>query len=227
MVKVDAIDNRPAERPGGPFRYNETGCISVGCEGSYRFGCCNNRISGSGQRAEHLADALREKAEYEFVRRILKLTFQYRDALYGLRHPAMWNYEMPDPPKEEADRINESQRNFYGMSKAGENRWQKVAEIREALYPELLEVEALWGRQLHDLFKVLFDLQHELLICIRHYLELINPDTPRADREAIEEIRKKGRDIRCDSLNGNDEFRKDFSGGMQGIEKLPKRYQSH
>ena len=46
---------------------------------------------------------LRGKSEYELSRRILVSVFKYRDALKGVRHPAMWPNEMPYPPKDKAD----------------------------------------------------------------------------------------------------------------------------
>ena len=39
-------------------------------------------------------------SEYELSRRILVTLYKYRDAIDGVRHPAIWENEMPSPPEE-------------------------------------------------------------------------------------------------------------------------------
>jgi len=131
---------------------------------------------------------LKGQSEYELSRRILVSLFKYRDAINGVRHPTMWSYEMPNPPEEDIKTMSSEQIRFYGTSKAYQIRWDKVQEERTSLYADLLEAEAIWGTALNDHFKVVFDLQHELFTRIRHYLELLNPDTHEATKEAIRKI---------------------------------------
>ena len=69
---------------------------------------------------------LKGQSEYELSRRILVSVFKYRDAINGVRHPAMWAYEMPSPPEEEATKMSREQIRFYGTSKAYQARWDKV-----------------------------------------------------------------------------------------------------
>ena len=114
---------------------------------------------------------LKGQSEYELSRRILVILFKYRDSLNSVRHPAMWAYEMPSPPEDEAQKMNDEQVSFYGTSKAYQARWDKVQEQRTKLYADLLESEAIWGKELKNLFQGIFDLEHELFNAIRNYLE--------------------------------------------------------
>lgn len=171
---------------------------------------------------------LKGQSEYELSRRILVSVFKYRDAINGVRHPAMWAYEMPSPPEEEAKTMSREQIRFYGTSKAYQARWDKVQAERTTLYADLLEAEAIWGTELQQLFKGVFDLEHELFTRIRHYVELINPDTDEASKEAIRNIDKKARDIMYDNLSEEpDEYKQDLIRAIEEIEKYLKPKLSH
>ena len=171
---------------------------------------------------------LKGQSEYDLSRRILVSLFKYRDTINGVRHPAMWTYEMPTPPDEDAKGMSRDQISFYSTSKAYQARLDKVQNVRTNLYADLLEAEALWGDELKELFKVVFDLEHELFTSIRHYIELINPDTNEASKEAIRNIDKKRRDIMYDDLSDEgDEYKNDFKVGVENIEKYLKPKLTH
>lgn len=166
---------------------------------------------------------LKGQSEYELSRRLLVTVFKYRDAIAGVRHPAMWAYEMPSPPEEKSKNMSHKQISFYGTSKAYQARWEKVQAERTSLYADLLESEAIWGDELKKLFKTLFNLEHELFTSVRHYVELINPDTEEASKEAIRNIDKNRRDIMYDDLSEEgDDYRKDFQRSVEEIEKYLK-----
>lgn len=166
---------------------------------------------------------LEGQTEYELSRRILVSLFKYRDAISGVRHPAMWVHEMPAPTEDEAQGMKPEQISFYGTSKAYQNRWEKVQTERNSLSADLLEAEAIWGNDLKDLFKEVFDLEHELFITVRHYLVLIDPDKSEGTKEAIEKIDKKRRDIMYDDLSDEqDDYKKDLVSAIEKIEKYLK-----
>jgi len=140
----------------------------------------------------------------------------------------MWGYEMPNPPQEEAKTMSREELRFYGTSKAYQTRWDKVQEQRTALYADLLEAEAIWGNELELLFKEVFDLQHELFTRIRHYIELIDPDTEESSKEAIRNIDKKHRDIMYDDLSDEpDEYKSDLLSAILNIETYLKPKLGH
>ena len=171
---------------------------------------------------------LKGQSEYELSRRILVTLFKYRDAIDGVRHPVMWGHEMPSPPEDEVRSMSREQIRFYGTSKAYQARWNKVQDERTALYADLLEAEAIWGTDLNILFKVIFDLQHELFTRIRHYLELINPDTHESSKEVIRKFDEKNRDIMNDLLGEEpDEYKADIINAIKSIEVYLKPKLSH
>ena len=101
---------------------------------------------------------LKGQSEYDLSRRILVSLFKYRDTINGVRYPVMWAYEMPTPLDEDAKGMSRDQISFYSTSKAYQARLDKVQNVRTNLYADLLEAEALWGDELKELFKVVFDL---------------------------------------------------------------------
>ncbi len=130
---------------------------------------------------------------------------------------------MPSPPEDEAKNMSQDEIRFYGTSKAYQARWDKVHAERTTLYADLLEAEALWGIDLKELFKKIFDLEHELFTRIRHYIELINPSANEASKEAIRKIDEKGRDIIYDNMSDEpDEYKDDFITAIERIEQYLK-----
>ena len=124
--------------------------------------------------------------------------------------------------------MSREQIRFYGTSKAYQARWDKVQTERTSLYADLLEAEAIWGAELKELFKEVFNLEHKLFTRIRHSVELINPDTDEASKDAIRNIDKKARDIMYDNLRDEpDEYKKDLIAAIEKIEKYLKPKLSH
>ena len=165
---------------------------------------------------------LKGSAEYELARRLLKCTYKLRDALKGVRHPAMWAAEMPSPPAEDAKSMKWDERHYYGLSRAYEMRWQKVADIRTELQAEALEAETLWGQDVHQQFKQLYDLQVELLMAVRNYLSVSDPSELPETKKALQEIRRKQRNILYDHLTDEDEFTRDINSAISSIETYLK-----
>jgi len=166
---------------------------------------------------------LKGQVDHELARRLLVTLFKYRDALSGVRHPALFAYEMPTPPQNEGRHYSQEEIRYYGTSKAYQTRWDKVQAERTKLYADLLEAEALWGEELKKLFSKLYGLEHELFITVRQYLDLMNPETPTATKDAVEKIRRNKRDILYDDLSEEpDEFKKDIKNAMEQIESYLK-----
>jgi hypothetical protein len=166
---------------------------------------------------------LKGQFEYELSRRILVTLFKYRDAIAGVRHPAMWGYEMPKPPAEEMENMSDADIHYYGTSKAYQARWDRVQTERTSLYADLLQSEALWGVALKDLFKALFSLEHELMVTIQGYLSMTNPAVSEIEKEALRNISAKRRDIMYDDQSEKgDSFKQEFQGALEEIEKYLK-----
>lgn len=119
---------------------------------------------------------LKGSAEYELARRILKRTYNLREAIAGVRHPLISSEEQPLPPPEEAQQMSLVKRGYYGVSNAYQTRWQKAVQCKDDLQADLLEAEALWGDEIKNGFSELFSLQQELFFTLRVYLRAMDPD---------------------------------------------------
>ncbi|BFM13654.1 hypothetical protein R50072_38070 [Simiduia litorea] len=171
---------------------------------------------------------LKGQSEYDLSRRILIGLYRYRDAINRVRNPVMWPYEMPYPTDEEAKGMDQRQIRFYGTSKAYQARWEKVQDEKTILNTDLLEAEAIWGNRLDELFKKVFTLESELFTKIRRQMEIANPDTDGARREAVSKLDNNSRDIMYDlSTEDPDEFKRDLLAAIATIETYLKPKLSH
>ncbi len=168
---------------------------------------------------------LKGGVEYELTRRLLKLTYRLRDAIKNVRNPVMFGGEMPNPSPEEAKDMSREQINFYGMSKAYQNRWDKVTQVSSELQAELLEAEALWGAVVHKQFETLFKLRHELWVAVHFQIMASNPNDSSETRKAMSAISQKQREVLYDiSGETEDEYSKNVTDAISSIETYLKSY---
>jgi len=164
---------------------------------------------------------LKGQSDYDLSRRLLITLFKYRDAIHGVRSPAIWNYEMPNPPVDEVRNMSDSQISYYQTSRVYKTRWEKVQNERINLYPDLLESEAVWGIELKSYFIELFKLENELLTNLQTFLELKNPDRPH-DKDTFLYHMKGIGPIIHDSLNDDDNFNKNLKAEIEKVENFLK-----
>lgn len=168
----------------------------------------------------------RGNAEYDLALKILTSVFRYRDALEGVRNPAMSNYEMPHPDEEQANKMSHDEIRFFGLAGAYQARWQAVQEQKTTLYAALLEAEVLWGQELKETFERLYKLEHELHNCIRRYLIQSDPNAMQGRKEAAYKFSQKSRDVMYsgfgDSEEDGDVFYADIVAVIQDIEAFLK-----
>jgi len=148
---------------------------------------------------------LRGQSEYALAKRVLTLLQKYRDALRAARHPWM-EYTLPDD--DESQDLNREQRQYRGLQKAYEERWDRIAAARAELYPELLEARVLWGDTIDEALRPLFGLELDLLFAIRDHLKVSNPDVSPFEKEYLETAEsRESRGARLyDKLSDIDEF---------------------
>jgi hypothetical protein len=162
---------------------------------------------------------LKGHTEYDLSRRLLITLYKYRDAIESVRNPVMWGHETPEPSESESSKMDYSAKRHYGISKAYQARWEKVHIERSKLYADLLEAEVLWSTALEELFKVLFQLEHELFLYIQNFLKASNPTDQ--DYRAYANINAVKRNIMYGTQE-NDNFKTEFKTGIVQIEKFLK-----
>ena len=167
---------------------------------------------------------LKGQADHELARRILVSLYRYRDAINGVRHPAMMAGEFPEPSESQRAHKTDAQIRFSALSNAYGNRWQRVQTQRVALHADLLESEALWGAELKTKeFSPIFSLEWELQVCVRNYLIQCDPDEREERKTAIAKLSRDKRDVLYDSLEpGGDEFSKALADAMGAVETYLK-----
>ncbi len=162
---------------------------------------------------------LKGKANYELARRLLTTFYKYRDAIEAVRHPAMWNNEMPYPEPDKAKGMSDAHIRHFGVAGAYQARWEKVKEQRVNLYPDLIEAEAIWGSELKSLFSSVISIEGELLHEIEDYLEVLNPDTDQETKDAIFQIRNGKRKVRYATLSARkDDYKEELQAALKPIE---------
>jgi len=142
---------------------------------------------------------LKGTAEYDLSKRLITGLFEYRDAIKFVRNPLLLNHEREPPSDELAKTMNKDEIDFFGYSKAYQNRWDRVENAKKQFYADRLEGEALWGKDFVELFKLIPKLEHELFFALQTDIILRNPNVSRAEKNARREFCK--RDIMYDKSN--------------------------
>jgi hypothetical protein len=153
---------------------------------------------------------------HDLARRLLVGVYQERNALRSVRNPVMFPSEMPMPPPEQAAQLNDRQIRFFGRREAYLARWKRVTEAGEALEVDMLEAEALWGKEFSEVYERLNGLIAELMVAVRHDLTLHNPDVEQDQKDAILRLREGRRDVIYDISEG-DEATDPFSDDLNHI----------
>lgn len=160
----------------------------------------------------------RWEIDHDLAKRLLVSLFKYRDAIQGVRNPAIFSNEQPVPPEEQSVHMTNEQIRFYGISKAYENRWAKVSNLRSDLYADATEAEAYWGRDYKTAFKKLTDLEVELAQNIRQYLTVIDPDANQDLRDSYQRMLRSNREVMYAMYDDGDEYWRDFEAALYNVE---------
>lgn len=131
---------------------------------------------------------------------------------------------MPEPPEEDPDYKDNSKRNFYGKSQAYQARWEKVQNASA----DLMEAEAIWGDEFVDLFKKLFELEHELFMAVRNHLDATNPFSSIESRQDMHKIIREKRDILYDYLTEDgDAFKNELNAEINKLKEHLGKHLAH
>lgn len=163
---------------------------------------------------------LKGTAEYNLSKRLITGLYSYRDAIKHVRNPALYNHEREMPSQEQVKTMSKDEIDFYGYSKAYQNRWNKVDEAKKQFYADRLEGEAIWGKEFIDLFKPIPELENELFSALQTNMIVRNPESSKADKDAWREMSRKKRDVLYDVSNTkkSDEFMSELNDAIGKFE---------
>lgn len=112
---------------------------------------------------------LQGNAEYEQARRLLRATYEIREAVRYFRNPFMSSQEQAAALDEEGI-APQNASTQESRAAAYQVRWKRVAAAHVTFSAELLEAEALWGEKITQASNTLLDLIRDLNVAIRQWL---------------------------------------------------------
>ncbi|WP_448309539.1 hypothetical protein [Pantoea sp. PGP6] len=162
------------------------------------------------------------QANYNLSKNLLVNLYKYRDIISSIRHPAMSGRELNQSSQEEVANMSASQIRFHNTHKAYEARWKRISEVRPEIYANIIEAEALWGDEISKLWDEVTKKETDLLIALRDYLDYINPEIDRFDKE---HLKSEHRNVRRIVFEGGDDdtFKSEFDARLDEITKYIKK----
>lgn len=165
---------------------------------------------------------LKETVEFELARRILKSTYEVRDAIKYFRNSLI--ITKPYMSKEGEDLSQEEKK--YLENK---NAWYEKADIMvntlQAYSANKLEAEVLWGQESCDILSKLPSICRDLIISLDVYLNGLDPKNKYEERskETKDFIKKCKSDVMADT-SGDDVITANLNSVVEKIESYLKHY---
>lgn len=157
------------------------------------------------------------KTNYELARRLLKATYQVRDAIKFVRNPFISLGEMSRALKEEGIGPENSEAERDQTNRAVySTRWKKIIESLTNFDSELLEAQVLWGVGIIEVQKPLRQCAAKLNI---HITQVFEPKEMRAASQT--EIQEVIYDAGVDPKN---KFTNEIAEAVQKLEEFLKPY---
>ena len=160
----------------------------------------------------------------DLARKILVLIYKHKDAMSGVRNPAIWSGETIEATAGKALPTNPDEKQFAEMVCVYERRWELIKSVRSELYPLLLEGNAIWGEGFPGRFKALWTHQGELRLVVEDHLESMNPRQAREWRDEARKRANEGRGILYDRLADTDEFSQQLDTARKPIEEFLRQW---
>lgn len=165
---------------------------------------------------------LRGTTHHELARKALIELYKYRESVERARSPAMMGSELELKPEEEAD-LTFREKSYLRKCSGYQKRFDAMFAARAPIHATLLESEALWGKELGELFKPLFSMQHDFLLYVEYWLMASDPREDEDYRRTYWDVIKDKPKIIFDKLGDDgDEFRQNFNRCVAGIEQYLK-----
>jgi len=154
-------------------------------------------------------------ARYDVARRMLRTTYELREAIEKVRNPFMSSGELDTAWK--VTGLSEAERSSNKVqAQAYQTRWESVSKVRTEFLTVLIEAEVLWGRTIRSQADGLLDSAGELFVALIEYL---NPGRYSSD----ERFRRMH-----ETVFGNPDRKDEFSTKItEAIEKIETEMRPH
>lgn len=165
---------------------------------------------------------LRGTAHHELARKALVELYRFRESVERARSPVMMRAELDLDPQEMVD-LSFSERSYLRKYAGYQKRFEAVFVARAPVEATLLESEALWGKDLHELVQPLFKLQHEFKTYAEFWFMASDPREDDAYKAANWDAIKDKPNLLYDNMSEEgDEFRQSFNRRITTIEQYLK-----
>lgn len=164
------------------------------------------------------------KIDTELARQILTNIYRYRGAVFGVQNPAIWSGESDDAMTEKDKAKEKAEKDYLSVVRVYEKRWSRITDSRSQLYSLLLEADVVWGKAFSEKFGAMEELEFELFLVVRNYLETQNPKSSKLARQAAGKRKKQKRQILYAGIDDGDTFQKNFEEAILPIEKYLREY---
>ncbi|MEZ0193641.1 hypothetical protein AB9U01_06185 [Pseudomonas qingdaonensis] len=166
---------------------------------------------------------LRGTADHELARRLLIELHHYKDAIHAARDIAFLSEEFaPDESDQDVGGESFEEQRYRNMSRAYRRRFRVIHSCSAPMRASLLEADLMWSEQTSEDFKSVLDLERELWIAVRRYLESINPSNPPDVRQRYYARWAADKKIVQDLYDG-DEYRNMLEDKVKQVESVVKR----
>ncbi|MDU6412228.1 MAG: hypothetical protein E6560_14860 [Yersiniaceae bacterium] len=156
------------------------------------------------------------QANHSLSKNLLISIFKYRDAVNAVRNPLMPITQESLPEENEMLKMSPNETHFYSIRKSYQQRWEKVSETQPQVYANLIEAEAIWGKDLITMWKSVREKEIDLRLALDDYLMLINPNKDDdQNHKSGEEYKKLLKTVYWSGKN--DVFREEFESKIDNM----------
>jgi len=123
---------------------------------------------------------LKGNTEYELARRFLSAVYKIRDAISYIRNPFVSAGEISSALQEANIEIDKSDSEYQVKKQNAlyQKRWKKIQEALSEYNLVIFEVEVLWGKEIRETIKPLWNCISDLHLEIQRMLTKLNQEFP-------------------------------------------------
>ena len=167
-------------------------------------------------------DQLKGTANYELAKRLLKATYQLRDALQSVRNPFIVPGEFAYAVKELKLDIKPSDKDSHAKSTAAvyQMRWKPVVEASQALALEALEAETVWGPKVRAAITTVWKNVNTLNLALDAFLEDMQSPFAKIDEATRAYYRKIVYSVIAEP--DEDPYLKELNPAIEAIEEIAR-----
>ncbi|MER1884683.1 hypothetical protein [Proteus mirabilis] len=154
---------------------------------------------------------LKWKEDHQLAKDILITLTKYQNAVHQVRNPAIFEYEKIKVSNDIRHTYTSEQVEFIEHESVYVERLKPVSQYHSELQALSIEADALWGKNITDLLKEIFNLELKLALAIRSHLLTMNPKISEAQKKYHIEKTPETDKVIYFGISSDDEFLNEFN----------------